>query len=34
MGGNTKQSWGNPVQTNIHLDLTRLNQSSNTPGKT
>jgi glycolate oxidase FAD binding subunit len=25
-GGNTKQSWGNPTQTNIRLDLTRLNQ--------
>ena len=25
-GGNTKQSWGNPVQANIQLDLTRLNR--------
>jgi glycolate oxidase FAD binding subunit len=25
-GGNTKQSWGNPTQTNIRLDLTRLNR--------
>jgi glycolate oxidase FAD binding subunit len=26
IGGGTKQSWGNPIQTNIHLDLTRLNR--------
>ncbi len=25
IGGGTKQSWGNPTKTNIHLDLTRLN---------
>ena len=25
-GGNTKQTWGNPTKTNIHLDLTRLNK--------
>ena len=25
-GGNTKQTWGNPTKTNIHLGLTRLNQ--------
>lgn len=25
-GGNTKQSWGDKTQTNIHLDLTRLNR--------
>ena len=25
-GGNTKQSWGNPVPTNIRLELTRLNR--------
>jgi glycolate oxidase FAD binding subunit len=25
-GGNTKQSWGNPVAANIRLDLTRLNR--------
>src|SRR5260370_36445677 len=26
IGGGTKQSWGNTIQTNIHLDLTRLNR--------
>jgi hypothetical protein len=26
VGGGTKQSWGNPVQANIHLELTRLNR--------
>jgi glycolate oxidase FAD binding subunit len=26
IGGNTKQSWGNKIQTNIRLDLTRLNR--------
>ena len=26
IGGGTKQSWGNPTKTNIHLNLTRLNQ--------
>jgi glycolate oxidase FAD binding subunit len=26
IGGGTKQSWGNPTQTNIHLNLTRLNR--------
>jgi glycolate oxidase FAD binding subunit len=26
IGGGTKQSWGNPTKTNIHLDLTRLNR--------
>jgi glycolate oxidase FAD binding subunit len=26
IGGGTKQSWGNPIQTNIRLDLTRLNR--------
>jgi glycolate oxidase FAD binding subunit len=26
IGGDTKQSWGNPIHTNIHLDLTRLNR--------
>jgi glycolate oxidase FAD binding subunit len=26
IGGGTKQSWGNPTQTNICLDLTRLNR--------
>ncbi len=25
-GGATKQSWGNPTKTDIHLDLTRLNR--------
>jgi glycolate oxidase FAD binding subunit len=25
-GGNTKQTWGDPTKTNIHLSLTRLNQ--------
>jgi glycolate oxidase FAD binding subunit len=25
-GGKTKQTWGNSTKTNIHLDLTRLNQ--------
>ena len=25
-GGNTKQTWGNPTQTNIYLDITRLNR--------
>src|SRR6202046_1814154 len=25
-GSNTKQTWGNPTKTNIHLDLTRLNK--------
>jgi glycolate oxidase FAD binding subunit len=25
-GGKTKQSWGNPTKTNIHLSLSRLNQ--------
>ena len=26
IGGNTKQTWGNPVQANIHLELHRLNR--------
>jgi glycolate oxidase FAD binding subunit len=26
VGGNTKQTWGNPVQANIHLELHRLNR--------
>jgi glycolate oxidase FAD binding subunit len=26
VGGGTKQSWGNPTKTTIHLDLTRLNR--------
>jgi glycolate oxidase FAD binding subunit len=26
IGGNTKQSWGNPTKTNIRLELTRLNR--------
>ncbi len=26
IGGGTKQTWGNPTKTNIHLSLTRLNQ--------
>ena len=26
IGGGTKQTWGNPTKTNIHIDLTRLNQ--------
>ena len=26
IGGGTKQSWGNPTKTNIHLSLSRLNQ--------
>ena len=34
IGGGTKQSWGNPTKTNIHLDLTRLNRVIEHPWQT